>query len=114
MDSAAQGAGAPQPGADTQSDFQPQKRDTLACEVTASTNTTLGTTMGNLGMTETRFPKPVFHGDTLRAQSKVVAVRASKSRPNAGIVEFEHRGFNQRGEEVAYCRRQAMMLRRPA
>jgi acyl dehydratase len=76
-------------------------------------DTTLGTTMGNLGMTETRFPKPVFHGDTLRAQSKVVSVRASKSRPNAGIVEFEHRGINQRGEEVMYCRRQAMMLRRP-
>jgi acyl dehydratase len=77
-------------------------------------DTTIGTTVANLGMTDTRFPRPVFHGDTLRAQTKVVSVRESKSRPNAGIVEFEHRAFNQNGEEVAYCRRQALMRKKPA
>ena len=77
-------------------------------------DTTLGTTIGNLGMTDTRFPKPVFHGDTLRVQTKIVGLRESKSRPNAGIVEFEHRAFNQRNEEVAYCRRQALMRRKPS
>lgn len=77
-------------------------------------DTTLGTTVGNLGWEEVRFAKPVFAGDTLRSESKVVAIRESKSRPNQGIVTFEHRGFNQRGEEVAYCRRVALMLRRPA
>ena len=53
-------------------------------------DTTLGTTVANLGMTDVRFPKPVFHGDTLKVQTKVVSVRESKSRPDAGIVEFEH------------------------
>lgn len=77
-------------------------------------DTTMGTTIGNLGWEEVAFPRPVFTGDTLRAESKVVAVRESKSRPNQGIVTFEHRGFNQRNEEVAYCRRVALMMRRPA
>lgn len=77
-------------------------------------DTTLGTTVGNLGMEETRFPRPVFAGDTLRAESKVVAVRASKSRPTQGIVTFEHRGYNQRNEEIVFCRRNALMMRRPA
>lgn len=77
-------------------------------------DTTLGTTVGNLGMEETRYPRPVFAGDTLRAESKVVAVRASKSRPTQGIVTLEHRGFNQRDEEVVFCRRNALMMRRPA
>jgi acyl dehydratase len=76
-------------------------------------DTTLGTTVGNLGWEEVRFPKPVFAGDTIRAESVVVALRESKSRPTQGIVTFEHRGFNQRDEEVAYCRRVALMLRRP-
>lgn len=76
-------------------------------------DTTLGTTVGNLGFEETRFPRPVFAGDTLRAESKVVAVRGSKSRPTQGIVTIEHRGFNQRDEEVAYCRRNALMMRGP-
>ena len=76
-------------------------------------DTTLGTTVGNLGWEEVRFPKPVFAGDTIRAESVVVARRESKSRPNQGIVTFEHRGFNQRDEEVVYCRRVALMLRRP-
>jgi acyl dehydratase len=76
-------------------------------------DTTMGTTIGNLGMTEVRFPKPVFHGDTLRVQTKVVSLRESRSRPDAGIVEFLHTAFNQRGEMVAQCTRQAMMRKRP-
>src|SRR5260221_5508172 len=75
-------------------------------------DTTLGTTVANLGMTEVRFPQPVFAGDTLRARSTVLAVRESRSRPNAGIVTFLHQGFNQRGEEVVTCTRQALMLRK--
>lgn len=77
-------------------------------------DTTLGTTVANLGMTDVRFATPVFAGDTLRAITTVVALRDSQSRPNAGIVTFLHQGLNQRGEEVATCRRQALMLRRPA
>src|SRR5258705_3223591 len=73
---------------------------------------TLGTTVANLGMTDVRFPSPVFAGDTLRSRSTVMAVRESKSRPNAGIVTFLHQGFNQRGEEVVTCARQALMLRK--
>ena len=64
-------------------------------------DTTLGTTIGNLGMTDTRFANPVFHGDTIRSVTKVREKRVSKSRPNAGLVVFEHYGFNQRDEEVA-------------
>jgi acyl dehydratase len=75
-------------------------------------DTTMGTTVANLGMTDVRFPKPVFHGDTLKARTRVVSVRASKSRPDTGLVEFEHMGLNQRGEIVAVCRRTAMMLRK--
>jgi acyl dehydratase len=77
-------------------------------------DTTLGTTVGNLGFTEMKFPKPVFHGDTLRARTKVLAMRESKSRPTVGIVEFEHTCWNQRDEIVAICRRQAMMRKKPA
>jgi len=77
-------------------------------------DTTLGTTIGNLGMTDVRFPKPVFAGDTLRARSKVIAKRESKSRPGAGIVEFEHECLNQDGDVVAVCRRQALMRKRVA
>ena len=77
-------------------------------------DTTLGTTIGNLGMTEVRFPKPVFHGDTLRVTSEVLAKRDSESRKDAGIVELLHKAINQKGEVVAECRRQAMMRRRPA
>ena len=72
-------------------------------------DTTLGTTVGNLGMTEVKFPRPVFHGDTLKAHTKVLAVRPSKSRPTQGLVEFEHTATNQRGEIVATCRRMALM-----
>lgn len=77
-------------------------------------DTTLGTTVANLGMTDTRFPKPVFAGDTLRSRTTVQDIRESKSRPNAGIVTFLHQGFNQRGEEVCTCTRQALMLRQAA
>jgi acyl dehydratase len=75
-------------------------------------DTTLGTTVGNLGMTEVKFPKPVFHGDTLRSKTTVLELRESKSRPNAGIVTFLHQGFNQRGEEVVTCKRQALLLKK--
>lgn len=78
------------------------------------TDTTLGTTIGNLGMSEVRFPKPVFHGDTLRAKTRVLSARLSKSNPATGIVEFEHEMWNHRGEMVAFCRRAAMMRRKPA
>jgi acyl dehydratase len=77
-------------------------------------DTTLGTTVANLGMTDTRFPKPVFHGDTLHVRTTVMELRDSKSRPNAGIVTFLHQGLNQRGEEVCVCTRQALMLRKAA
>ncbi len=77
-------------------------------------DTTFGTTIANLGFEETRFPAPVFHGDTIRSETTVVALRDSKSRPNQGIVTFDHRGFNQKDQEIAYCRRNALMMRRPA
>ena len=76
--------------------------------------TTLVTTVVNLGFTEMKFPKPVFHGDTLRARTKVLAMRESRSRPDVGILEFEHTCWNQREEMVAICTRQAMMRKRPA
>lgn len=76
-------------------------------------DTTLGTTIGNLGMTDVKFPNPVFHGDTLRSTTEVAAMRESKSRPGAGIVDFIHRSYNQDGKLVAECRRQAFMRKRP-
>ncbi|OZI77844.1 MaoC family dehydratase [Bordetella genomosp. 12] len=77
-------------------------------------DTTLGTTVGNLGWDEVRFPRPVFVGDTVRVESAVLELRDSKSRPDNGIVVFEHQAFNQRNELVASCRRVALMLRQPA
>lgn len=77
-------------------------------------DTTLGTTIANLGMSETSFPKPVFAGDTIRAETEVIEVRASQSRPTQGIVTFEHRGLNQRDELVCRTRRGALMMRAPA
>ncbi len=74
--------------------------------------TTLGTTVANLGMDEVRFPKPVFHGDTLRVETEVLELRESKSRPANGIVIFAHRAINQRGEIVAQCKRSALMLKK--
>jgi acyl dehydratase len=75
---------------------------------------TLGTTIANLGFGKVEFPRPVFHGDTLRAETTVMAARASRSREDAGIVDFEHRGYNQRDELVALCDRAALIHRRPA
>ena len=76
-------------------------------------DTTLGTTVANLGMTDVRFPRPVFHGDTLRVRTTVLSLRESRSRPDAGIVEFSHVALNQRGETVAQCTRQALMRKKP-
>lgn len=75
---------------------------------------TLGTTIANLGMTETVFPHPLFHGDTVRIETEVKSVRPSKSKPDRGIVEFEHRAYNQHGDLVARTLRQAMMRKRHA
>ena len=74
---------------------------------------TVGTTIANLGMTEVRFPHPLFEGDTVRATTDIVTTRASKSRPDAGLVEFHHRAFKQDGTLVAECRRTAFMRKRP-
>ena len=75
--------------------------------------TTLGTTVANPGMSDTRFPAPVFTGDTIRSRTTVKEMRVSRSRPNAGIVTFVHQGYNQRDEEVCVCTRQALMLKEP-
>jgi acyl dehydratase len=76
-------------------------------------DTTLGTTIGNLGMDKVEFPNPVFIGDTLRAQTKIIDKRESKSKLDRGIVWFEHLGINQRDEIVCECIRKGMMLRLP-
>ena len=77
-------------------------------------DTTFGTTVGNLGMTDTSFPKPVFAGDTIRAETEVTALRPSASRPGQGIVTFAHRGLNQRDEVVVTTTRSALMMAKPA
>jgi acyl dehydratase len=76
-------------------------------------DTTLGTLVANLGYNDLVFPKPVFVGDTLRSESECIAVRESKSRPEAGIVTWAHRSFNQRGELVCQCTRSALLRRSP-
>lgn len=76
--------------------------------------TTLGTTIGNLGMTDIRFKNPVFHGDTIHVTTRIKEMRESKSRPDAGLIVFEHTGWNQRDQEVAYCVRTGLMRKRPA
>ena len=76
-------------------------------------DTTLGTTIANLGMTDTTFPRPVFAGDTIHARTTVVELRDSKSRPTQGIVTFEHLGFNQRDEIICRTLRGALMMRSP-
>ena len=76
-------------------------------------DTTPGTTVANLGWDEVRFPRPLFHGDTLRVQTEVIELRESRSRPHNGIVIFEHRAYNQRDELVGVCKRTALMLRQP-
>ncbi len=88
---------------------------TLGLMVGISVNdTTHGTTVANLGWDEVRFPKPVFHGDTLRIETEVLEVRESRSRPDNGIVVFRHSAFNQRDELVGVCKRSALMLKKPA
>ena len=77
-------------------------------------DTTLGTLVANLGFDEVRLPKPVFIGDTLRFESTCEALKESKSRPNAGIVTWEHRAINQRGETVCTMKRTAMIQRKAA
>ena len=86
---------------------------TLGLMIGISVNdTTNGTTIANLGMTEVRFPAPLFEGDTVSVTTEVAAKRESQSRTNAGIVEFIHRAYNQDGTLVAECRRQAFMKKR--
>ena len=77
-------------------------------------DTTLGTTLGNLGFDKTTFPNPVFIGDTITAVTRVVSKKESTSKADRGVVTFEHQGVNQRGEVVCSCLRGAMMLRRPS
>ena len=77
-------------------------------------DTTLGTIVANLGMTDTNFPHPLFHGDTIRVETEIRSVRESKSKPDRGVVEMEHRAYNQHGNLVARCLRQTMVQKRPA
>ena len=86
---------------------------TLGLMIGMSVNdTTYGTAVANLGMDEVRFPRPVFHGDTLRVRTTVLGTRPSRSRPGQGVVEFRHEALNERDEVVASCRRSALMLGR--
>ncbi|MBZ6075508.1 MaoC family dehydratase [Microvirga puerhi] len=86
---------------------------TLGLMVGISVNdTTVGTTIANLGMTDVKFPAPLFEGDTINVTTEIVAKRESRSRLDAGIVEFIHRAYKQDGTLVAECRRQAFMRKR--
>ena len=76
-------------------------------------DTTLGTLVANLGYDDLKFPNPVFAGDTLRSETECIAARESQSRPNAGIVTWAHRSFNQKGELVCECTRTALLLKKP-
>jgi acyl dehydratase len=87
---------------------------TLGLLIGISVNdTTVGTTIANLGMSDVKFPAPLFEGDSIHCTTEVAAVRDSRSRPDAGIVDFLHRAYNQDGTLVAECRRQAFMRRAP-
>ena len=87
---------------------------TLSLMVGISVNdTTLGTAVANLGWDEVRFPKPLFHGDTIHVETEVLELRESRSRPDNGIVIFEHRAYNQDNQLVGSCKRTALMLRKP-
>jgi acyl dehydratase len=77
-------------------------------------DTTMGVLVANLGFDEVKFPSPVFVGDTLRIESEAVALRESRSRPTAGLVTWEHRAINQRGETVCTMKRTALLHRKPA
>jgi acyl dehydratase len=88
---------------------------TLGLMIGISVNdTTLGTTIANLGMTDVKFPHPLFNGDTVHVRTTVIGKRESRSRPDAGIVEFRHEAFNQDDRLVAVCTRQAFMRKKPA
>ena len=76
-------------------------------------DTTLGTAIANLGWDEVRFPKPLFQGDTIHIETEVLELRESKSRPDAGIVVFAHRCFNQRNELVGHCKRTGLQKKKP-
>jgi acyl dehydratase len=76
-------------------------------------DTTLGTAVANLGMTDVKFPKPLFPGDTIRVETEIIALRESKSRPSQGIVTFEHRAYNQRGELVCSLQRSGLQHKKP-
>jgi acyl dehydratase len=76
-------------------------------------DTTMGTTVSNLGMTDIRFYTPLFDGDTIRVETEIVAARESKSQPDRGIVDFLHRAFNQEDKLVGECRRQGMIMKAP-
>ena len=78
------------------------------------TELTLGTTLGNLGMTDVAFPRPVFHGDTIHARTTILSKRVSQKRTDSGIVNFLHEGFNQHDELVATCKRTALMKTKSA
>lgn len=77
-------------------------------------DTTLGTAVANLGWDEVRFPKPLFHGDTIHVVTEVIELRESKSRPDQGIVTFLHQAYNQNDELVASCKRTGLQRRKPA
>lgn len=86
---------------------------TLALVVGISVgDTTVGTTIGNLGMERVEFPNPVFLGDTLRVKTRIVDKRSSQSKPDRGIVWFEHIGLNQRDQVVCECLRKGMMKKK--
>ena len=88
---------------------------TLGCMVGMTVNdTTFGTTIANLGMSEVRFPHPLFEGDTIRMRTTVLAKRESRSRPGEGIVTLRHECFNQEGVLCGVCDRAALMRKRPA
>jgi acyl dehydratase len=87
---------------------------TLGLMIGISVNdTTIGTTVGNLGMSDVKFPHPVFHGDTIHVETEVKAARASRSRPSQGIITFIHRAYNQEDVLVAQCERAALMKKAP-
>ena len=102
----------------TQTEFGPRLVNsafTLGLMVGISVgDTTLGTAIANLGWDEVRFPRPVFHGDTIHVETEVKELRESRSRPDAGIVVFQHRAYNQRNELVATCLRTGLQRKRPA
>jgi acyl dehydratase len=86
---------------------------TLALVVGISVNdTTLGTLVAQLGLTDVKFPAPLFQGDSIRVETEIVSARESKSRPDAGIVEFAHRAYKQDQSLVAECKRTALLRKR--